>query len=34
MSLNAKLSIEQLNDLINQAIKFNLDHIKYNVKND
>lgn len=34
MSLNAKLSIEQLNDLIKHAIKYNLDQIKYNVKND
>ena len=33
MSLNTKLSIEQLNDLIKHAIKFNLDQIKYNVKN-
>ena len=29
-----RISKEQLNDLINHAIKYNLDHIKYNVKND
>ena len=28
------LSKEQLNDLIKHAIKYNLDQIKYNVKND
>lgn len=32
--INKSLSIEQLNDLIKHAIKFNLDRIKYNVKND
>ena len=28
------LSKKQLNDLIKHAIKYNLDQIKYNVKND
>lgn len=28
------LSKEQLNDLIKHATKYNLDQIKYNVKND
>lgn len=32
-SLVNKITIEQLNDLINHAIKYNLDHIKYEAEN-
>lgn len=32
-SLVNKLSIEQLNNLIKHAIKYNLDHIQYETKN-
>lgn len=31
--LVSKLSIEQLNELIKHAIKYNLDHIQYETKN-
>ena len=31
--LVSKLSIEQLNNLIKHAIKYNLDHIQYETKN-
>ena len=32
-SLANKITIKQLNDLINHAIKYNLDHIKYEAEN-